>query len=165
MQLRWLYTAPDGSLVVVGSAHVDQLARDGFDTPEKVRALVVGKFPVGATDIEEMPEGWLPPTDRTFRNAWRRAGKAVEGVPHAEEPRIAVEMPVAREIHRDWIRRKRIARFTELDRAYLRADEDNDKAEKARLVVEKRRLRDLPNDPRIDAAKSPETLKLITLDP
>lgn len=165
MQLKFLGYLPTGEVVVIGSARLEDAQRQlGPDfTVDDLRALGQKGWVDVCESIVEMPAGWESPTDRTFRNAWRKPGRATEGVPHAEESRIVVEMPVAREIHRAWIRRKRIAKFAELDREYLRADEENDAQAKQRIVWEKRRLRDLPNDPRIEMARTPEDLKAVVL--
>jgi hypothetical protein len=167
MQIKLLGYLPTGEVVIIGSARLEDAQRELGPqfTVDDLRALARKGWEDVCEDIVEMPVGWEPPSDRAFRNAWRRPGRTVEGVPHTEEPRIAVEMPVAREIRRAWIRRKRVTKLTELDRDYLRADEDNDPQEKARVVAEKRRLRDLPNDPRIVAARTPAELIAVTLDP
>ena len=158
-QIRWLYTQPNGVLAVLASAHLEQLAREGFDTPEKVRALVLGKVAAqGGTDFIEMPDGWTPPTDRTFRNAWRMKGRSLEGVTHPECDKSDVDMPAAREIHRDKIRRKRIAALAALDVEYQRADEEGNQGKKREVAARKQSLRDAPADPAIDAARTPEEL-------
>jgi hypothetical protein len=48
-----------------------------------------------------------------------------------------------------------------LDVEFMRAVERGDQAEQARMAIEKQRLRDLPNDPRLTAAKTPAELALI----
>jgi len=156
-QIRWIYTQPDGSVAVLASAHLEQLAREGWDTPDKVRALVLGKT-IG-TDFEEMPESWEPPTDRTFRNAWRRKG---QGAAFTDE--IDVDMPAAREIHRDKIRRRRIAALAALDTEYQRADEEGDQDKKRDVISRKKALRDAPADPRIDQARTPGELKIVWME-
>lgn len=158
MQIRWVCERPDGSIYILASAHVEQLAREGFDDP---RALVLSKLPEPAVTVTEMPQGWEPPTNRQFRDAWRGKGRAAEGSEHPECNLIEVDMPHAREIHRGWIRRKRIALLADLDVQYQRADEVDDKNEKQRVAREKQRLRDLPGDPRIEAAKTPADLLAI----
>lgn len=95
----------------------------------------------------------VPPT-RAYRDAWCDLGN-----------RIGHDMPKARELHRDKLRAARALLLAELDVAYQRADEDGDQQEKARVVAEKRRLRDITNDPRINAATTIEALAAITLDP
>lgn len=87
------------------------------------------------------------PASRSYRAAWvDRAG------------RIEVDMPRAREVLRDRIRVLRERRLAELDKEYLRADEQNDGARKRQIAVQKQALRDAPADPRIDAAATPQAL-------
>ena len=74
---------------------------------------------------------------------------------------IHIDMPKARNIWRDRIRARRKKLLAELDVEYQRADEDGDAPAKAKIVARKKKLRDAPQDPRIDAAKTPEDLKLV----
>lgn len=92
------------------------------------------------------------PADRTFRGAWRRKGDG-----------IGVDMPAAREIHKDRLRRQRARLMPELDAEYIKADEKGDKARKQEVAQEKQRLRDITADPRIEAAQTPEDLLAISL--
>lgn len=90
--------------------------------------------------------------DRTFRNAWKLSGG-----------RIDVDMDKARGIWRDALREQRAPLLASLDAAYMKADEVGDAREKARVAAQKQRLRDATQDPRIDAATTPEELKLVQL--
>lgn len=165
MQLKFVVVLPDGKVWVVGSGRLEDLQRQFGESfgESDLRALVLRKsIPEGAEAIE-MPKGWEPPSDRTFRDAWRGKGKSGEGVEHPECDLIEVDMPHAREIHRGWLRRKRISMLAELDVQYQRADEAGDKGAKQGIAKEKQRLRDLPADPRIEAAKTPDELKAIVL--
>jgi hypothetical protein len=92
-----------------------------------------------------------PPQDRTFRAAWRDRG------------RVEVDMPAARELHRDRLRVLRAPRLAALDAEYLRADEAGDQPAKKAVAKAKQALRDVTVDPRIDAAQTPEELKQIAL--
>jgi hypothetical protein len=92
-------------------------------------------------------------TDRTFRDAWTDAGN---GSPD-------VDMPKAREVHRNRLRKQRGPLFDQLDAEYLRADEAGDTEAKQRIVAQKQKLRDAPADPRIEAADTPAKLKRIRL--
>lgn len=107
------------------------------------REAVLSIHPIAAKDI---------PPDRSFRNAWsHQAGSA----------RVHVNMPKARDIHRDALRRQRKPLLDALDVAYMRADEAGNTALKAQLVAEKQELRDVTQDPRIDAATTPGELKAV----
>jgi hypothetical protein len=76
---------------------------------------------------------------------------------------LKFDMPKAREIHRNWLRRDRALAFVELDAAYLRADEAGDKSEKERIAAEKQRLRDITRLPAIEAATTIDELKAIEI--
>jgi hypothetical protein len=90
------------------------------------------------------------PAERVFRSAW--IADETQGV-------ISVDMTKARDIWRDKIRTARAAEFLTLDAAFIRALETG--ADTAAIVATKQALRDAPSDPRIDAAQTPDQLKLI----
>ena len=90
------------------------------------------------------------PGDRYFRNAWTWS---------TPDPKVDIDIEKARGIHTDNLRRKRTALLTALDAAYMRADENGDVAEKARIVAEKQRLRDFPTDARLANAKTPDEIR------
>lgn len=90
--------------------------------------------------------------DRTFRDAWCFCKK--QGV--------RVDMEKARDIHRNRLRSQRAPLLESLDIQFMRASEQSgEAAEKAKKAVlaKKKFLRDLPADPAIDKAKTPEALK------
>lgn len=74
---------------------------------------------------------------------------------------IRIDMVKARDVWRDHIRRRRQPLLEELDREYMRADEAGDTKSKKGIAAKKKKLRDAPEDPRIEAATSPEDLKAI----
>lgn len=91
------------------------------------------------------------PTDRTFRNAWQYSGNVVE-----------IDMPTARNIHRDTLREERKPILSGLDVDYMKALEQG--SDTSAIVAMKQKLRDVTKDPRIDAAATPDELKALTLD-
>ena len=93
------------------------------------------------------------PADRTFRDAW-------DNPPEGSDV-IGVDMGKARDIWRDKIRAARVPEFDRLDAAYLRALEEGDTAAQAAIISAKQALRDAPADPAIDAAQTPDQLKLV----
>jgi hypothetical protein len=101
-------------------------------------------------------EGWVRiapedvPQDRTFRNAWTATGS-----------KVSIDMPKARDIHRDRLRALRLPKLLALDVEYQRADETDDKELKAEVVRQKRALRDVTADPAIEAATTPEELAAV----
>ena len=95
-------------------------------------------------------------TDRSFRNAWKDTHG--QGKPD-------VDMDKAKAIHRDRLRAARTDLLEALDAEWMQADETNDLQAKALIRIEKQRLRDITNDPRIDAAQTTDDLKRIGVTP
>lgn len=91
-------------------------------------------------------------TDRTFRAAWRDT--AGNGKPD-------VDMPRAREIHRARLRKLRAPILEQLDNDYMRADETQNRKDKHAIAAKKQALRDVTNDPAIDAAQTPAQLLVV----
>ena len=93
------------------------------------------------------------PSDRYFRNAWRKNGKAVE-----------VDMTKAVEIQKNVIRAERAPLLEALDVEYMKASEASDTATQAKIIAEKQVLRDATKHPNLINAATPKELKIITLD-
>ncbi len=89
------------------------------------------------------------PADRSFRNAWK--------------PDLTVDMPKAREIHRNTLRRARGPALAALDIEFMRALEVGDTQKIDLINTQKQKLRDITGNPEIEAAQTPEALKAITL--
>lgn len=98
---------------------------------------------VNASDVR-------PPADRVFREAWQVN----------DAPAIQVDMEKARLIWRDKIRLARKSALERLDAEYMKALERNE--EPSGIIEQKQALRDAPADPAIDAADTPEALKLVS---
>ena len=92
------------------------------------------------------------PTDRIFRNAWE------------DNDGIKVNMPKAREIHKNKLRELRKPLLEALDMDYMRADEQNDQAKKNEIATKKQALRDVTDDKAIESAQTPEQLKAVIPD-
>lgn len=101
---------------------------------------------IGATEYDAAD--YTIPAERTFRDAWQ-----------AEPGVISVDMAKARDIWRDKIRQARDAEFPALDAAFMKALETG--ADKSDIVARKKALRDAPADPAIDAATTPDELKMV----
>lgn len=116
---------------------------DGFEAEafQKVESLH-GKFTAHKVDPSAFP------TDDTFRNAWR-----------FHDGKIGHDMAKAREIHRDRIRRHRAELMGVLDIQFMRAVEEG--SDTKAISAEKKRLRDAPADPRIEAAKTVDELRTV----
>jgi hypothetical protein len=92
------------------------------------------------------------PTHRDYRNGWAFDGKT-----------IVHDMVRCRDIHRDKLRELRKPKLAALDIAYQRADEAGDSKLKKDIAKQKQVLRDITKNPRIEAAKTVDDLKKITL--
>jgi hypothetical protein len=73
MSLKYAYTTPDGGVAIVHAAPKEQLERVlGPMTDAQYEAHVRQRsIPDDATDVQKLPDGWTPPDDRTFRDAWK----------------------------------------------------------------------------------------------
>lgn len=142
-----IYTRPDGGISIVHPI------RNTFPVPEiltddEIVARAWAKLPAGAIN-PQIVEMVVVPSDRTFRNAWKQSGGT-----------IVCDMAKAREIHRDRLRAIRAPKFAPLDAAWFKAAEVGDETVKAAVAAKKQALRDVTIDPAIDAAKTPEELKV-----
>jgi hypothetical protein len=75
--------------------------------------------------------------------------------------RLEVDMPAARELHRERLRVRRPARMQELDGEWMRATGQGKTGDALAVEAKRQVLRDLPADPRIEAAATPEELQAI----
>lgn len=90
------------------------------------------------------------PTDRDFRKAWTLSGS-----------QCVVDMPLARDVHRDKLRAARAPKLAELDALYLRELERGPQGKPQDIATQKQALRDLPQNQQIDAATSPAALRAL----
>lgn len=108
----------------------------------------VSRLPEGV-DWVQLPDDWTPPdSDRSFRNAWR-----------LKDGKTEVDMPWARELHKIKLREMREPLMAQLDVEYMLADERGRPAEKATIAQRKQALRDVTDDPAIEAAQTPDELR------
>jgi hypothetical protein len=111
--------------------------------PPDQQAIVQAIYPLDPSKV---------PTDRYFRNAWK---------PNNKNDGVEVHMPKARDIHRDVLRGMRKPKLQDADVEYIKADEKDDTPRRYAIRDYKQRLRDVPQDPAIDAAQTPEALKAV----
>ncbi len=93
------------------------------------------------------------PLDRTFRNAWSLISK-----------KITVDMPKAKTIHMDNIRKVRNTKLKEKDLDFLLAVEKKDIKNQDQIAIEKQILRDIPQNFDLSIAKTPDELKKLWPD-
>ena len=74
---------------------------------------------------------------------------------------IKVNMTKAREIKRDQLRAERKPLLEQLDVEFMRAQEQGDQAKADEIAARKQALRDVTDDPAIDAATTPDELKAV----
>ena len=145
-----IYTRPDdGGLSIVRPT--PQFISDWVDEQHAIDHILYFDVPKDAIDVQVMDDVSIP-VDRSFRGAWVRH----------KDGGIAVDMPKARDIHRDRMRAARAPKLAELDVAFQRALEDG-KA-KTDVTAAKRALRDVTKHPGIDKAKTPDDLKAVWPD-
>ena len=108
MTLRFAYRTADGGMAIVAAVPREALAPLIGRLDEKTgvfelsdddyRAHVIERsIPPDANDVTELPDGWQPPEDRTFRNAWTLG----------EGGKVTVDMDKAREVWRARMRKAR----------------------------------------------------------
>lgn len=91
---------------------------------------------------------------RIFRGAWEISGD--------NKSPIIIDMEKARNIHRDNLRLERKPLLEALDIKKIRADEEGKSS--VDIVNKKNKLRDITEDLRIQEARTPEELEVLTID-
>lgn len=140
-----IYTRPDGGISVVHPV-INTAPELEPITEAEAEERAWNKLPSDAINPRFVNETEIP-SDRTFRNAWKSD--------------LTVDMPKAREIHKNRLREMRAPLLAALDTQYMRADEAGDVATKAAVAAKKQALRDVTAVPAIDAATTPEELKTV----
>lgn len=135
-----------------GQLHIEHPAygtRDGFTDEEVFQRALSLVQSRGVTDIKIIDDADIP-KDRTFRNAWNKD--------------LVVDMPKAVEIQKDTLRFMRAQKLLDADVEFLKAVEAGDTKKQKEISDKKQALRDVTNDPRLAAAKTPEELKAVIPD-
>lgn len=104
----------------------------------------------GGAASHEIIEAVIIPKDLTFRDAWKMRAGAIE-----------IDLPRAKEIQRDHLRRERAPLLAALDVDWSRAMAKGDAKAAQEIETKRQALRDVTIDPAIDAATSPDDLKAI----
>lgn len=117
------------------------------ESEEEFTARIRAKDVPSDADVLIIDDSRIP-EDRTYRNAWKHDGNTV-----------VHDMPKARELHRNMLRRARAPKLAELDIEYQRADERGDATAKQDVAARKQALRDCTKHPDIDAAATVDDLK------
>ena len=79
MILKYLYTRPDGGVSIVGAAPKETLEQVlGPLTDSQYEAHFLSRsIPVDAANLQRIPDDFVAPIDRTFRNAWEQVGTTI----------------------------------------------------------------------------------------
>ena len=142
-----IFTRPDGGLSVVHPVRNTYLTPEELDDAQ-IEQRAWDKLPKDAINPRWADAAEIP-ADRAFRNAWEDSGT------------VSVNMPKARNLHREKLRGLRKPKMDALDVAYMRADELGDAVLKAEITVKKQALRNVTADPAIEAAPTPEELEAV----
>lgn len=118
------------------------------DPEADIAAVAEASVPVGVP-YAVVDESAIP-SDRTFRDAWVHEGE-----------KVGVDMPRAREIHKERLRSIRAPILESLDVQFMRAVETGDDAKKADVAAKKQALRDVTAHPGIESAQTPDDLKAV----
>ena len=141
-----VFSRPDGGITVV---HPVRNSNEAAVSDAEIEQRSWDKLPLDAINPHFVNDDQIP-KDRTFRNAWKHD--------------LSVDMPKAVEIHKTKLRDLRAPKLVMLDVEFMRAVEAGDTNKQAEIGVKKQALRDITDDPRIAAAKTPEELKAIIPD-
>lgn len=101
-------------------------------------------------NVDYPEDDFTHPSEELFRDAW-----ALD----SDTTNIVVDMDLAKELWRTFIRFERIPQLQALDTEFMRAVEVG--ANTSEIVAKKQALRDAPNLDSIEAATTPEELKAI----
>lgn len=154
---------PDGTVRILSPAP------EMFDPSSRTRQLLAekGKLPLEATEQEvwafirakDVPKDAVSvcahdaselPQDRTFRNAWTHDGE-----------QVCVDMPKARQIHLENIRRARAPELDRLDKEWMKAMGQKRMADADAFEAMRQSLRDIPQVLDVNMAQTPEDLKAL----
>lgn len=141
MGQRILYQNDDGGISIIipgsGAFTIDEIARK--DVPGGRNYVIVADSAI--------------PGDRYFRNAWELNGNG-----------IAVNMDKAIEIQKDVLRAERQPLLDALDIEYMKALETKDEVLQAEIAAKKQVLRDITQNDLLASAKTPDLLKVVTVE-
>jgi hypothetical protein len=150
MMKHFLLKNADGSVQVM---EMHQQPNGSHSTPEAEIAKWAPHKRDEVNSWREITRDDIPVMDRGrhFRDAWRDGGKAVD-----------VDMPKARDIHRERLRTMRTSKLSALDIEMTRAFDD--KAKQGEIEKRRQALRDVTADPAIEKASTPEELLAVLPD-
>jgi hypothetical protein len=143
-----MYSLPDGQVCI--TTPVRNTIGERLTTDEEIEQRAWNKLPKDAINPVFLPDNFVSPVDRTFRDAWKRD--------------LSVDMGKAVEIHKTTLRDLRAPKLAALDVEFIKAVEVGDAKKQKDISDKKQALRDVTSDPRITAAQTPEELKAVIPD-
>jgi len=147
-----IYTRKDGGVSILRPTKEQ---RELFDSDEQCLQDSIDKsIPNDASDVMIVSKDSLI-SDRTFRNAFKIDTK---------NNKIVHDMDKAKDLLKEDLRHKRVPLLNELDVQFLKAVELDDEKKKAKVVVNKKKLRDVTEDKRITKAEDVEELKKLLFE-
>jgi hypothetical protein len=96
----------------------------------------------------------FPDEDLLYFDAWELTPSST----------VVVNMPKARDIHRQILRPQRDAKFAPLDGEFMKALEKGDTVKQEQIATQKQKLRDITAHPAIESAQTADDLRKLTLD-
>ncbi len=142
-----IYAKPNGSVSIVTLS-----IKPDRDIDQAITLWFTQRVPSDATNVQVIDTVDIP-TDRTFRNAWENKTTHVE-----------VNMPKARIMHMDVIRKIRDIKLKILDTELMIAQEQQEQGDIAlatSLISQKQVLRDIPQIFDLTVATTPDELKIL----
>jgi len=139
-----VYTQADGVVAVCIPALEDR--REGETEEQHFERAAKRAIPADAQHVRTISRDELPKS-RSWRDAWTHDGKT-----------ISVDMPRAREILRNKMRKQRAKMLRKLDQEQLMGIVQGRDADVKQMEAVKQTLRDVTEDPSIEAAQTPEEL-------
>jgi hypothetical protein len=138
-----VWTNSEGRLHITYPAWNDQKVGESEEAfLDRVKSRCVS---IDATEVRIVNRETIP-ADRSFRDAWTHSGS------------FGVDMPKARDIHREKLRHLRKPKLEALDVETMRNLTNSSKL--AEIEAQKQALRDATAYPAIDSAGTPEQLKV-----
>jgi hypothetical protein len=148
--MRFAYETADGVAIVTAAPKADLTAVLGRMTDEQYRQHVIERSIPNGARVVELPDDWTPPSDRSYRGAWKLTG----GV-------VALDMPKARELFMARVRSARDKRLDELDRGWMKWTGQGNEEAAAKVEARRAKLRDLPQRLKVDEAYTVEALQAL----
>jgi hypothetical protein len=150
--MRFAYETKDGGVAIVTAAAKADLERVlGRLTDQQYRDHVIERSIPKGVKWTELKDGWVQPSDRSFRDAWKLTNSVV-----------ALDMPKARGVFMGRVRKARAEKLDALDKEWMKATGQGKGADE--VEAKRQNLRDLPQTLNVDEAFTAEALQALWPD-